>query len=330
MVDKSSQLDLFGSPRPQGSRADIAVRERLEREHTEASEIAARLPGNVFFGTSSWGFPGWTGIVYSRRATPGQLAREGLAEYARHPLLRTVGIDRGFYAPIPEEDLLRYAAQLPAGFRCCAKAPAAVTAAELPGQRTANPDFLRPDRFVNEMVQPFCAAFADHAGPFLLQFPPAGAGRRDRPASFAAKLGRFLAALPRDFRYAVELRDPSLLTEEYRAALAEAGAAHVYNYATAMPMPHVQAAAVPLETASFAVIRLLLAPGTRYNDRREEFEPFDRIVAPDLEMRRQVVSLARQASSLGRDVFVLVNNKAEGCSPLTIRALAEMLASESP
>ncbi len=328
-MDESSQLDLFGSPRPQGSRADIAARERLEREHAEAAEIAARLPGNVFFGTSSWGFPGWAGLVYSRRASQAVLAREGLAEYARHPLLTTVGIDRGFYAPIPEADLLRYAEQLPAGFRCCAKAPAAVTAAQLPGQRAANPDFLRPERFVEEMVEPFRAAFADHTGPFLLQFPPAGAGRRDRPAAFAAKLGRFLAALPRDFRYAVELRDPSLLTEEYRAALVGAGAGHVYNYATAMPMPQVQAAAIPLETAPFAVIRLLLAPGTRYNDRREEFEPFDRIVAPDLEMRRQVVSLARQASSLGRDVFVLVNNKAEGCSPLTIRALAEMLASES-
>ncbi len=327
-MDESSQQDLFGSP-SRASRADIAVKERWEREHAEAAEIAARLPGNVFFGTSSWGFPGWAGIVYSRRAAPGQLAREGLAEYARHPLLTTVGIDRGFYAPIPEADLLRYAAQLPAGFRCCTKAPAAVTAAELPGQRSANPEFLRPERFVEEMIEPFRAAFADHAGPFLLQFPPAGARGRDRSASFAAKLGRFLAALPRDFRYAVELRDPSLLTEEYQAALAEAGAAHVYNYATAMPMPQVQAAAVPLETSSFTVIRLLLAPGTRYNDRRDEFEPFDRIIAPDLEMRRQVVILARQASSLGRDVFILVNNKAEGCSPLTIRALAELLASES-
>jgi uncharacterized protein YecE (DUF72 family) len=328
-MDESSQLDLFGSPRPQGSRADLAARERLEKEHAEAVEIAARLPGNVFFGTSSWGFPGWAGLVYSRRASQAVLAREGLAEYARHPLLTTVGIDRGFYAPIPEADLLRYAEQLPAGFRCCAKAPAAVTAAQLPGQRDANTDFLRPERFVEEMIGPFRAAFADHAGPFLLQFPPVGAGHRDQPAAFAAKLGRFLAALPRDFRYAVELRDPALLTEEYRAALVETGAGHVYNYATAMPMPQAQAEAVPLETAPFAVIRLLLAPGTRYNDRREEFEPFDRIVEPDPEMRRQVVSLARQVSSLGRDVFVLVNNKAEGCSPLTIRALAELLASES-
>lgn len=324
----TEQLDLFGGRLPAGRPAGTAA-ERLAREHAEAAAIAARLPGNVFFGTSSWSFPGWEGIVFSRRASAGELAREGLREYARHPLLRTVGIDRGFYAPIPERDLARYAEQLPPGFPCCAKAPAAVTAGVLPGQRSPNPDFLQAERFFDDMLLPFRGAFADHAGPFLLQFPPVSAERRIPPALFAERLARFLAALPRDFRYAVELRDPALLTEDYRRALIEGGAAHVYNYVTAMPMPEDQGAAIPVETSSFAVIRLLLAPGTRYNDRREEFEPFDRIVAADLEMRRQVVSLARQASSIGRDVFVLVNNKAEGCSPLTIRALAEMLASES-
>ncbi len=326
VVDESRQLDLFGaSLRPP---LDAADAEQVEREHTEASRIAARLPSNVFFGTSSWSFPGWRGIIYSRRATEGELAREGLAEYAKHPLLRTVGIDRGFYAPIPERDLLRYARQLPPGFPCCAKAPAAVTAMEVPGDRRTNPDFLRPERFLEDMVRPFRSAFADHVGPFILQFPPVAPEHRDRPAVFAGRLARFLAALPRDLRYAVELRDPALLTEEYRRALAESGAAHVYNYVTAMPMPQDQAAAIPLEAASFAVIRLLLAPGTRYNDRRDEFAPFDRIVAPDLEMRRQVVDLARLASSLGREVFVLVNNKAEGCSPLTVRALAQLLAED--
>jgi hypothetical protein len=38
------------------------------------------------------------------------------------------------------------------------------------------------------------------------------------------------------------------------------------------------------------------------------------------------VALAREGLALGREVSVLVNNKAEGCSPLTIRALAELLA----
>jgi uncharacterized protein YecE (DUF72 family) len=258
------------------------------------------------------------------------LARDGLVEYARHPLLKTVGIDRGFYGPISGADLSRYAEQLPAGFPCCAKAPEAVMAAVRTNprgepERRANPDFLNAERFVDEMVGPFLEVFREHTGPFILQMPPAPRAFALQPARFAQELNRFLEALPKA-RYAVELRDPDLLTPDYRAVLAARGAAHVYNYVTAMPMPEEQASAVPLDAAPFTVIRLLLAPGTRYNDRREEFSPFDRIVAPDPEMRRQVVALARAGAALGRDVFVLVNNKAEGCSPLTIRALADMLA----
>ena len=73
------------------------------------------------------------------------------------------------------------------------------------------------------------------------------------------------------------------------------------------------------------MIRLLLRPGTRYEERRDEFLPFDRIVDPNPEMRAQVTGLLRRGGPIGREVFVLVNNKAEGCSPLTIRALAERL-----
>ena len=54
--------------------------------------------------------------------------------------------------------------------------------------------------------------------------------------------------------------------------------------------------------------------------------PFSRITDRNDDMRSQVVSLARAAIETGIPVSVLVNNKAEGCSPLTIRALAEMLA----
>ena len=273
------QLDLFGET-PEPKRLPAPEAERLEREHAEAAAIAARLPPGVRFGTSSWSFPDWAGLVYPRVATVSELAREGLRDYARHPLLTTVGIDRSYYAPIPAADLTRYADQLPSGFPCCAKAPEAVTSAVRPG-----------------------------------------------PGDFAAKLERFLAALPRDFSYAVELRDHKLLTREYRDALAAHGAAHVYNYVTAMPMPGEQAKAIPVNAAPFAVIRLLLRPGTTYGERRDEIMPFNRLTDRNDDMRRQVVSLARMAVDAGIPVSVLVNNKAEGCSPLTIRALAEMLGS---
>jgi uncharacterized protein YecE (DUF72 family) len=327
---KTPQLDLFPSAEPREPRRS-PERERLEREHADAARIAARLPPNVRFGTSTWSFPDWAGIVYSRRTSVTELAREGLAEYARHPLLTTVGIDRSYYAPIPREDLRRYAGQLPAGFPCCAKAPEAVTSAVQPARsknapRGPNPDFLNPVPFLEEMLGPFADSFREHTGPFVFQFPPAPASLSPGPREFAERLDRFLGALPGDFQYAVELRDASLLTPEYRSVLARHGVAHVLNYVTAMPMPAAQAETVPIEAAPFAVIRLLLPPGTRYAERGQALKPFERLGDPDDEMRSEVVALARRAVAAGIPVSVLVNNKAEGCAPLTIRALAELLA----
>jgi uncharacterized protein YecE (DUF72 family) len=324
------QLDLFAPP-PEPPRPRGAESERLEREHAEAAAIAARLPRGLRFGTSSWSFPDWAGLVYSRGAKVGDLAREGLREYARHPLLTTVGIDRSYYAPIPPADLTRYAEQLPPGYPCCAKAPEVVTSAVRParsgGRRDErNAEYLNPRLFQDEVLGPFREFFREHTGPFILQFPPVPASVRPGPGEFAGKLERFLAGLPRDFSYAVELRDPALLTREYRDALAAHGAAHVYNYVTAMPMPARQAETIPVVSAPFTVIRLLLRPGTTYGERREEMMPFNRLTDPNPEMREEVASLARTAIESGIPVSVLVNNKAEGCSPRTIRALAEMLA----
>src|SRR5262245_42435710 len=72
--------------------------------------LGDRLPTELRLGTSSWSFPGWTGLVYARESTPELLAREGLPAYARHPLLRTVGVDRTFYGPVPVETFRAWAA----------------------------------------------------------------------------------------------------------------------------------------------------------------------------------------------------------------------------
>jgi uncharacterized protein YecE (DUF72 family) len=244
----SEQLGLFDSASVGRSGDPAPEAEQLRREHAGAAAIASRLPPGVRFGTSSWSFPGWKGLVYSRRTTTAMLAREGLVEYARHPLLTTVGIDRSFYSPIPGADLTRYAEQLPPDFPCCAKAPEAVMAPVRTNprgepERRLNPDFLNAERFVDEMVGPFLEVFRDHTGPFILQMPPAPRELRPEPAAFAQSLDRFLTALPKGARYAVELRDPALLTGEYGRVLSAHGAAHVYNYVTAMPMPQEQAVA---------------------------------------------------------------------------------------
>ena len=66
--------------------------------------------------------------------------------------------------------------------------------------------------------------------------------------------------------------------------------------------------------------------GQSYDDQRERFTPFDRIVQPDEGMRADVVAVVKRALKRGRRAFTLVNNKAEGSSPLTVMELARRLA----
>ncbi|MGC4082486.1 MAG: DUF72 domain-containing protein [Vicinamibacterales bacterium] len=324
----SDQLALFDiAPIEEPDPAAI----QLQRVHAEAAVLASTLPAGVFFGTSSWSFPGWKGLVYGGSRTQTALAREGLREYAAHPLLTTVGVDRSYYAPMPIDDLRSWASQLPDGFRCCFKAPASVTALTLghPSSPSPNPDFLSVDRLVDDLLRPCDAVFRAHTGPIILEFPPFPRSVRLEPSEFLFRLDRFLFGLPKGFEYAVELRDARLLTPTYYELLQRHRVSHTYNYWSAMPTPGEQAVVVPPETFDFSVIRLLLRPGTWYEDQREKFTPFNRLVEPDERMRADVVSLVRRLVKRGRRVFILVNNKAEGSSPLTVSALAARLATIS-
>src|SRR6185295_7066090 len=100
------------------------------------------------------------------------------------------------------------------------------------------------------------------------------------------------------------------------------GAAHVFNYWTAMPSLREQLTAGK-HVGTFMVMRLMLPPFQRYEAKREEYAPFNRLVAPQEEMRDDVEHILRAAEEADcEDAFVLVNNKAEGSSPLSVRALA--------
>jgi uncharacterized protein YecE (DUF72 family) len=325
----TDQLSLFpAESAAQVGEAAAADRATLDARFERLAPVAARLPSTLRMGTSSWSFPGWRGIVYPSGANANALAREGLREYARHPLLRTVGIDRSFYAPVPEADWARYADQLPDGFVCCIKAPATITSYVVQGspRPQPNPDFLSADRFIEEVLHPLDRAFRAHTGPLLLQFPPLPGRASLDPAAFAEMLDAFLDRLPRHIELAVEIRERSLLTDLYRRVLARNAAAHVCNYWSAMPMPGEQADFVRVEAAPFVVVRLLMRPGTRYESQRDAMAPFNRIVEQDEHMRRDVTTLLARASAAGQRAFLLVNNKAEGSSPLTIEAIAERLA----
>ncbi|HET8649265.1 MAG TPA: DUF72 domain-containing protein, partial [Gemmatimonadales bacterium] len=78
-------------------------------EQRAVEELGAAIPPLIRFGTSSWTYPGWRGLVYHREYPARGAAAAMLEEYARFPLFRTVGIDSTFYAPPTPATLQSYA-----------------------------------------------------------------------------------------------------------------------------------------------------------------------------------------------------------------------------
>ena len=292
------------------------------------TELAARIPGHVRFGTSSWTFPGWAGIVYEGKPTERWLQQSGLGEYARHPLFRTVGIDRSYYRPLDQATLRDYAVQLPPDFRCVLKVYRGITTLVDPETGADNPAFLSREVFETEVVAPLRAEFSGHVAALVLTFPPA-IGHRFTPADFERRLQRFLAAAPRDFPISIELRNRKLFTRNYLAVLQGAGVSHAFNYWEQMPEIGEQLDFGGVSAGPVCIARLLIPPGRRYEDRKRELLPFNKLVDPQPRMRADVVRLSEACLAAGKVLFVIVNNKAEGSSPLTVRALAEELAAKA-
>ncbi len=300
------QMGLFGEPSQTQRGAAVGP----AHVSPELQSIAERLPRKIRLGTSSWSFPGWKEIVYDRDVPTAKLSRQGLEAYAQHPLLRTVGIDRTFYAPITAEAFAAYAAMVPEDFRFLVKASSLCT-------REDSDLFLDPAFATEQVVGPFVEGLKRKTGPLVFQFSPMGSPFVGNPARFAARLGEFLASLPRGPRYAVELRNRQLLCPEYFEALAEAGAHHCLGVHPSMPPPgEQQCRSGPL------VVRWMLHGGLAYKQAKERYEPFTELVDEDVPTRDSLADLCLEQALLGHEVIVVANNKAEGSAPLTAFKLA--------
>jgi len=292
--------------------------------------LAASLPPRIHLGTSSWSFPGWAGLVYDRRYSESKLARDGLAAYAAHPLLRAVSLDRTFYAPLAEAEYARYRAQVPDDFRFVVKAPMALTSSYLrsdTGEFADSPHFLDVNYAIDEFIAPCSAGLGATAGPLVFQFPPQGKPVTMNPDPFINQLYRFLTALPPRLAYAVEVRDPQLLTTRFFKCLATTATRFCVASHAKMPSPAEQ---IKLMNANLPagdfVCRWSLHAGFRYEDAKTRYFPFNRLVDEDTESRAALAMAAATAARAGYASFVTINNKAEGSAPLSVEKLAQAIA----
>jgi len=318
-VTQSPQSELF--------RAGPAAPVDLTPGADHLAEAAMKLPPSLRMGTSSWSFPGWHGAVWDREASERTLARHGLRAYARHPLFRTVGVDRGYYSPVPLRTIRDYASQVGDDFRFVWKADRRLVFSGGPG---ADPDlFLNPAWADQEILGPLQEGLGEGTGLVLFQFPPLPAHALGGPRPFAERLYRFLDALTTGMPAVVEIRTPEFMTPDYAAALHHGGAAHGYLVHPEMPALPDQAQLLPPAAGRPTLIRWMLQPGYTYSGAREAWSPFTRLGRPDPIHRGQVATLVRRAAALESTTYVVVNNKAEGSAPLSIEALARALVGET-
>lgn len=97
------------------------------------------------------------------------------------------------------------------------------------------------------LVRPALAGLEAKAGPLVFQFPPLGRRLVADVPRLAARIAAFVAVMPRGPLYAMEVRDPELVTPEFSAALADAGSVHCLAVLARMPSVERQARAFALD-----------------------------------------------------------------------------------
>lgn len=295
-----------------------------------------RWPEGLWVGTSSWSFPGWSGLLYDRSYSESKLSQQGLTAYSRHPLLRAVGLDRTYYASMSSDEHRHYAEQVPEGFRFLVKAPERLTLKAFSRHPRHgalagcdNPDFLNAQLACQEWIEPACQGLGRKLGCLLLQFSPMSLAPLGGSKGFAVALHRFLEQLPTGPVYAIEIRNRELLSLAYLQVLERLGACHCLTVHPKMPSLLQQYEMSSAIGQPMMVIRWMLgspriqAEEWNYQAAVERYQPFNRMVDEDLDSRRQILTLWRRALEQQQQVMTIVNNKAEGCSPLSIERLAE-------
>lgn len=303
---------------------------------TKDAELSARIPPGIRFGTSSWTYPGWQNLIYfDSYANARDFNQRSLGEYCHHPLLRSVGIDSSFYRPLSPSQWTGYASLAPPEFKWVWKLWERLTIPKFPAlprygtlAGLTNPDFLNSELFSREVLPSLSLPeVAPHMGPMVLQFPTIPSGVLSA-TDFFGRLSVFLGQLPSNVSAAVEVRNPEYLCAEYFSVLNFHGATHCFNHWHRMPALSVQMKAAAQAgglKANFLVARILTPLGVSYEQAVKLFSPYSAIKRPNPEMRRDVQRLVRRALERSSEAYIIVNNRAEGCAPLTIRAIAEAI-----
>jgi uncharacterized protein YecE (DUF72 family) len=326
LVSGTGNLDALFDLRDSGGFDRDRLRDRL-------AGLAAR---GVFIGGSSWKYEGWLDQIYTRALyqVRGKFSKKRfedtcLSEYAT--VFPTVCGDFAFYQFPSDQLWSKLFRQTPGAFRWGLKAPEQITTPRWPVHPRygalaglENPTFLDAGLFSRAFLMPL-EPLRVHVGVIIFEFNSLNArpNAREDTRDFVRQLDAFLAALPASWRYAVEVRNPELLTAPYFDRLRAHNVPHVYNAWTRMPVIRDQISIAGSRTSDLIVARALLRRGRPYEDAVKKFAPYESVQEVNEPVRQGLRELVDMAIVDGTPAFIFVNNRLEGNSPGTIVAITD-------
>jgi uncharacterized protein YecE (DUF72 family) len=263
----------------------------------------------IRIGSCAWSFDDWRDAFY-----PHELPESHWLEfYAGH--FPAVEVDSTFHAAPTEATVRRWAETTSASFRFTCKLPRQIThicrlrdcAAELIS-------FLRAIELLGPKLQVI-----------LIQLPPSLT-----PADGKHALRKFLAQLPRDFRFAVEFRHAGWhrpqfirLVEKYRIC---------WVWADTTPLNERNLA--PFEflpcTTDFLYLRLLGDYATKYDIDGSHIHRYEKLLwKREAALESWSLKIQRHLSDV-RSVWAFAGNHFEGFAPETCQRLAQRLGFDLP
>jgi uncharacterized protein YecE (DUF72 family) len=259
---------------------------------------------SIRLGTSAFTAAGWEGTFYPAGMKPADF----LSYYATK--FDTVEVDSTFYRTPAVSTVKGWYAKTPPGFVFAAKVPQMITHEKM--LVDCDEEF---QIFLKTMDN-----LGEKLGPLLLQFgyfnKQAFAGVKE----FLACLVPFLAKIPKEYRFAVEIRNKYWLVPAFVDALRERNIALALIDQSWMPRPKEQFARVDPITADFAYVRWL-------GDRKGielQTKVWDKIIVDRTAELGEWVDVLKNVHERKIQILAFANNHYAGYGPGTIEEFRKL------
>jgi uncharacterized protein YecE (DUF72 family) len=259
-------------------------------------------PPSLRIGTSAFTAAGWPGTFYPS----GVPQREYLSYYATR--FDTVEVDSTFYRTPSVSTVKGWNAKTPPGFVFAAKVPQVITHEKV---------LVDCDAEFKEFIE-VMDNLGEKLGPLLLQFGYFNNAVFRGVNDFLARLRPFLKKIPKDHKFAVEIRNKHWLVPQFVETLREHSVALALidqSYVALHPSQWFEKFD-PI-TADFTYVRLL---GDR-KEIEEQTRVWDKVI---VDRSGELSEWAKVLSKLKIQVYVYANNHYAGHGPATVEAFQEL------